>query len=169
MRLDCESGPKHHRVCLPAYGASDLRSTRFFWIAAFDRPHVAIAAGVWMIRSRYSRQPGRKDTVLIADFENSTGEPVFDGALKQGLAVGLGQSPYLEIVGNDRVLEALRFMGRSPAERVVPPLAPRGLSTPSGEPSGFWLYFAYRSEVCTRCSGGGLRRRPDFGPRAGRR
>ncbi len=106
------------------YGAPTSRSSRSLRIAAVALIVIfAIAAGVWFVHSHSSRQPSRKDTVLLADFENSTGEPVFDGALKQGLAVGLGQSPYLEIVGNDRVLEALRFMGRSPAERVVPPLA----------------------------------------------
>lgn len=103
-------------------GASDLRSRRFLWISA-SMVLIAAAAGIWMIRSRYGRQPGAKDSVLIAEFENTTGEPVFDGALKQGLAVGLGQSPDLEIVSNDRVLDALRLMGRSPSERVAPPLA----------------------------------------------
>src|SRR5258705_959832 len=54
-----------------------------------------------------------KDTVLLADFINSTGEPVFDGTLKQALAVQLGQSPFLNIFPEDRVRETLRVMGRS--------------------------------------------------------
>jgi len=64
-----------------------------------------------------------KDTVLLADFDNFTGEPIFDGALKQGLAAQLGQSPFLDIVANDQVRETLRFMGHSPDERVQLPLA----------------------------------------------
>ncbi|HEX3281064.1 MAG TPA: protein kinase [Pyrinomonadaceae bacterium] len=60
-----------------------------------------------------------KDTVLLADFVNTTGEPVFDGTLKQALAVQLGQSPFLNIYPEERVREALRFMGRSPDERVT--------------------------------------------------
>jgi tetratricopeptide (TPR) repeat protein len=60
-----------------------------------------------------------KDTVLIADFANTTGETVFDGTLKQALAVQLGQSPYLNIYPEDRVNEALRFMGRSPNDRIT--------------------------------------------------
>ena len=60
-----------------------------------------------------------KDTVLLADFVNTTGEPVFDGTLKQALAVQLGQSPFLNIYPEDRVRETLRFMGRSPDERVT--------------------------------------------------
>jgi hypothetical protein len=60
-----------------------------------------------------------RDTVLIADFANTTGEAVFDGTLKQALAVQLGQSPYLNIFPDDRVNEALRFMGRAPNERIT--------------------------------------------------
>jgi eukaryotic-like serine/threonine-protein kinase len=60
-----------------------------------------------------------KDTVLLADFVNTTGEPVFDVTLRQALAIQLGQSPFLNIYPEDRVREALRFMGRSPDERVT--------------------------------------------------
>ncbi len=60
-----------------------------------------------------------RDTVVLTDFINTTGEPVFDGALKQALAVQLGQSPYLNIFPERRVREALRLMGRSPDERVT--------------------------------------------------
>ncbi|MEO7971109.1 MAG: protein kinase [bacterium] len=64
-----------------------------------------------------------KDTVLLADFVNTTGEPVFDGTLKQALAVQLGQSPFLNIYPEDRIREALRFMGRSPDDRVTKDVA----------------------------------------------
>jgi len=60
-----------------------------------------------------------KDTVLLADFVNTTGEPVFDVTLRQALAIQLGQSPFLNIYPEDRVRETLRFMGRSPDERVT--------------------------------------------------
>src|SRR2546427_4351784 len=60
-----------------------------------------------------------KDTILLADFVNTTGDSVFDGTLKQALAVQLGQSPFLNIFSEDRVRGALRFMGRSPDERVT--------------------------------------------------
>ncbi len=64
-----------------------------------------------------------KGSILLADFENSTGESVFDSALKDALALQLGQSPYLEMVSTERVRETLHFMGRAQNERVVPPLA----------------------------------------------
>jgi len=64
-----------------------------------------------------------KDTILIADFVNDTGDAVFDGTLKQVLTVQLGQSPFLNIFGDQRVRDALRFLGRSPDERVTRDLA----------------------------------------------
>ena len=60
-----------------------------------------------------------KDTVLLTDFVNTTGEPVFDGTLKQALAVQLGQSPFLNIFSDERVNETLRFMGRPANERIT--------------------------------------------------
>lgn len=64
-----------------------------------------------------------KDTVLLADFVNTTGEPVFDGTLKQALAVQLGQSPFLNILADDRVNETLKFMGKPPNERITRDIA----------------------------------------------
>jgi serine/threonine protein kinase/tetratricopeptide (TPR) repeat protein len=86
-----------------------------------------IAAGVLVIligilfyfRSRQSSKLGEKDSVLLADFVNTTGDAVFDGTLKQALAVQLEQSPYLNIFPESRIQQALRFMGRSPDERVT--------------------------------------------------
>ncbi len=60
-----------------------------------------------------------KDSVLLADFVNTTGDAVFDGTLKQALAVQLEQSPYLNIVPESRIREALRFMGKPPDERLT--------------------------------------------------
>jgi serine/threonine protein kinase/tetratricopeptide (TPR) repeat protein len=64
-----------------------------------------------------------KDTILIADFVNDTGDAVFDGTLKQALAAQLGQSPFLNIFGDQRVRDALRFLDRSPSERITRDLA----------------------------------------------
>jgi len=65
------------------------------------------------------RALGERDTVLIPDFVNTTGEPVFDGTLKQALAVQLEQSPFLNIFPETRIREGLRYMGRSPDERLT--------------------------------------------------
>jgi hypothetical protein len=56
-----------------------------------------------------------KDTLVLADFTNTTGDPVFDGALQQGLAVQLEQSPFLSLASETEIQQTLRMMGR-PAE-----------------------------------------------------
>src|ERR1700733_3688931 len=61
-----------------------------------------------------------KDTIVLADFANTTGEAVFDGpTLKEALAVDLGQSPFLNILSEDKVTETLRLMGRTPEEHLT--------------------------------------------------
>jgi serine/threonine protein kinase/tetratricopeptide (TPR) repeat protein len=60
-----------------------------------------------------------KDTVVLADFDNKTGDTVFDDALKQALAVELEQSPFLNVLSDRRVSETLRMMGRPATERIT--------------------------------------------------
>ena len=79
---------------------------------------IAIAAGFFFY-SRRSQALTEKDSILLADFVNTTGDAVFDGTLKQALAVQLEQSPYLNVLPQSRIQEALRFMGRSPDERLT--------------------------------------------------
>jgi len=90
-------------------------------IAALFIVGLAVAAFVYF--SRKTPALTAKDTVLLADFVNTTGEPVFDGTLKQALAVQLGQSPFLNIFPDERVNETLRFMGRSANERITKDVA----------------------------------------------
>jgi DNA-binding winged helix-turn-helix (wHTH) protein/tetratricopeptide (TPR) repeat protein len=86
---------------------------------------LAVWVAVRQVRrgSASSRTLNRKDSVLLVDFENTTGEPVFDGALNEGLAVALGQSPFLDLASRARIRETLGFMGRSPEEPVRLPFA----------------------------------------------
>lgn len=83
----------------------------------------ALIAGGLYLRSRRSVRLTEKDSVLLADFVNTTGDPVFDGTLKEALAVQLEQSPYLNILSQSRIREALKFMGRSGDERVTSDVA----------------------------------------------
>ncbi len=59
------------------------------------------------------------DSIVLADFTNSTSDPVFDSTLRQALAVKLIDSPFLNIVPDERMRDTLRFMGRSPTERLT--------------------------------------------------
>ncbi len=64
-----------------------------------------------------------KDLILLADFENKTGDAVFDRTLKQGLAIQLQQSPFLSLFPEERVRQTLRLMKRSPEEHVTARIA----------------------------------------------
>jgi serine/threonine protein kinase/tetratricopeptide (TPR) repeat protein len=83
---------------------------------------VLIAGGLYF-RSGRSTKLTEKDTAVLADFANTTGDPVFDGTLKQALAVALDQSPFLRVVPPARIQKTLTFMGRSPDERLSTDLA----------------------------------------------
>ncbi len=83
----------------------------------------ALIAGGLYFRSTRGAKLTEKDTVVLADFANTTGDPVFDGTLKQALAVDLDQSPFLRVVPQAQVQKTLGFMGRSPDERLTADLA----------------------------------------------
>jgi eukaryotic-like serine/threonine-protein kinase len=79
----------------------------------------AIVAAVLYLRSRTAAPLTEKDTVVLADFDNSTGDPVFDGALKQALTVQLGQSPFLNVLSERKIEETLGLMGRPANEHIT--------------------------------------------------
>ena len=78
----------------------------------------AVAGGV-LLRSRNADALTDKDSVVVADFTNTTGDGVFDGTLKQALSVDLEQSPFLRVVPQARVQQTLALMGRQPGERLT--------------------------------------------------
>jgi DNA-binding winged helix-turn-helix (wHTH) protein/tetratricopeptide (TPR) repeat protein len=85
---------------------------------------LAIAAGA--VAYRLLRRPkilGPRDTIVLGEFANSTGDLVFDGTLRQGLAVQLEQSPYLSLVSQARILHTLALMGKSHDTRLTPGIA----------------------------------------------
>ena len=80
---------------------------------------IALAAGAFYWRSRATAKLTEKDTIVLADFINTTGDAIFDDTLKQALAAQLAQSPFLNILSDQRVNETLRMMGRQPGERIT--------------------------------------------------
>jgi eukaryotic-like serine/threonine-protein kinase len=64
-----------------------------------------------------------KDTIVLADFTNATGDSVFDGTLRQGLAVQLEQSPFLSLISEERIQQVLRLMGKPADARLTPEIA----------------------------------------------
>ena len=83
----------------------------------------ALVAGGFYFRSRHAAPLTGKDTIVLADFTNTTGDGVFDDTLKQALTVDLGQSPFLNIISEDKVRQTLQEMTRSPNERLTRDLA----------------------------------------------
>jgi len=64
-----------------------------------------------------------KDTIILADFTNTTGDPVFDDTLKQALLVQLSQSPFLNVLSEQKIGHMLSLMGRSPGGHLTSDLA----------------------------------------------
>ena len=86
---------------------------------------LAIAAGATWLSLHPKPVLTAKDTVVITDFTNTTGDPVFDGTLRQGLSVQLEQSPFLSLVSDEHIQQTLRLMGN----RATGALRRRSLAT----------------------------------------
>ncbi len=81
----------------------------------------AAIGGTFYFRSRRSMtRLTNKDTIVLSDFDNKTGDSVFDDTLKQGLSVQLEQSPFLALLSEQRVNETLKLMGRPAGDRLTP-------------------------------------------------
>jgi eukaryotic-like serine/threonine-protein kinase len=93
------------------------------WILVAGVSLIGIAVGTIWFFSHRAPVLTAKDTVVLADFANFTGDPVFDGTLRQGMAVQLEQSPFLNLISEQRILHTLRLMGRSADARLTPEIA----------------------------------------------
>jgi tetratricopeptide (TPR) repeat protein/predicted Ser/Thr protein kinase len=79
---------------------------------------VVIVGGIFFWQ-RPARGLSDKDLILVTDFTNTTGDAVFDGTLKSATAVGLGQSPYLNVVSDQKIQQTLKLMGQGPDARIT--------------------------------------------------
>src|SRR5262245_38005733 len=87
---------------------------------------VAVLAALAVGGYVFTRRPVTltdKDTIVLADFDNKTGDPVFDDTLRQGLSVELQQSPFLEMISDRRVQQTLALMGQQKDARLTPEIA----------------------------------------------
>jgi eukaryotic-like serine/threonine-protein kinase len=82
-----------------------------------------LAVGGWLFFSRKAHALTEKDTIVLADFKNATGDAVFDGTLRQGLSVQLEQSPFLSIIPDQKVQQTLQMMDQKPDARLTPEIA----------------------------------------------
>src|SRR5271157_1014428 len=124
QRLKRDSDLHKSPAAVPALGMAKALATvaqrRLPWIAAAAAVVIvaAVVAGYFV-----SRRPAKhtdKDTIVLSDFTNTTGDSVFDDTLKQGLSVQLGQSPFLDLVSDSKVNHTLKLMGRPAGDRLTP-------------------------------------------------
>jgi serine/threonine protein kinase len=103
----------------------ESKPTRFRWMAVIGATVVIIGLAVsgWLFFSRKANALTDKDTIVLADFDNTTGDAVFDGALRQGLSVQLEQSPFLSIVSDQQIQQTLGLMGQLADAKLTPTIA----------------------------------------------
>ena len=111
----------------------EVRETRpWRWIAiAVVVVLLAVAFGAWRLISHRPAVLSAKDTVVLADFANTTGDAMLDGTLRQGLAIQLEQSPFLSLISDQRIQHMLHLMGQAPGARLSGELA-RGVCERTG-------------------------------------
>jgi DNA-binding winged helix-turn-helix (wHTH) protein len=102
------------------------------WLAVGVVIVLVVGVGMWW-RFLAHRQTvlGTRDTVVLADFANSTGDPVFDETLREGLAIEFEQSPFLSLISDQRIRHMLGLMGHPADARITPEIA-RGVCERTG-------------------------------------
>ncbi len=105
--------------------ATPRKRTRLRWVLIGSAATAAIALALvaLFLFSGRAHVLNEKDTILLAEFTNTTGDTVFDGTLRQGLSVQLEQSPFLSIVSDEQIQETLRMMGQKPDVKLTVEIA----------------------------------------------
>ena len=84
---------------------------------------VGLALGWWLFPYHKAHALKDKDTIVLADFTNTTGDPVFDGTLRQGLAIQLEQSSFLSLISEQKTQQTLKMMGQPQDAKLTPEIA----------------------------------------------
>ncbi len=123
MKRDSDSG-RAFAAAARVDSKPTAKSHRFQWMIIFAGVmFAALAVGGWLFLFRKPHALTDKDTIVLADFTNTTGDPVFDGSLRQGLSVQLEQSPFLSIIPDQQIQQVLQMMGQKPDAKVSPEIA----------------------------------------------
>ena len=118
LKRDTESG----RALTEVAPKSAPKSRWFRWavISATTAVVITLAVVAWLFHSRKTHPLTEKDTIVLGDFTNMTGDLVFDGTLRQGLSVQLEQSPFLSIVSDQQIQRTLKMMDQKPDAKLTP-------------------------------------------------
>ncbi len=122
LKRDTESG-RAAAATAQVEAKSARKSIRWAAVAGATIVVIGLAVGGWLFFSRKAHALTDKDTIVLADFNNTTGDTVFDGTLRQGLSVQLEQSPFLSLVSEQQVQQALHLMGQPADSRLTPEIA----------------------------------------------
>jgi len=125
--LQPASKPRRNESKNAAFSPRGVAGVRWHWrwkllLSLAVLLTVTLAAGGLYWRSRAAVKLTDRDTLLLADFENKTGDPIFDGTLREGLAVQLQQSPFLTLLPGPEVRRTLQLMGQPADVRITPEL-----------------------------------------------
>ncbi len=127
MRADLQRLKRDSESARAASDQADAgpRASRRRWRIAVSIAAVVVAAGASAayLASRGGPKLTDKDTIVLADFANTTGDPVFDATLRQGLAIQLKQSPFLSLVSEERIQRVLPLMGQPANAPLTPAIA----------------------------------------------
>jgi eukaryotic-like serine/threonine-protein kinase len=119
-----DSSPEAVVATMPELSAGTHRKFNWKYVLSFGAFIAVLCIGTGIfLRSRQPSALGAKDSVLIADFTNTTGDPVFDDTLRQGFSVQLEQSPFLSIVSDQQIEQSLQTMGQKPDAKLTPKIA----------------------------------------------
>jgi DNA-binding winged helix-turn-helix (wHTH) protein/tetratricopeptide (TPR) repeat protein len=107
----------------PGTSAVAAAPRRWRWsYAAAGALALLIVAGIWFFKSHRLAPLSDSDLVLVSDFVNTTGDPVFEDTLKRAVLVELSQSPHFNVLNEFNLRETLRLMGHTLSDKLVPPL-----------------------------------------------
>jgi eukaryotic-like serine/threonine-protein kinase len=105
--------------------AAPVKTHRAKWPIAIGSAVLIAVAGIasWLYFTRHAQALTDKDTIVLAEFANSTGDSVFDGTLRQGLSAQLDQSPFLSLISDERIAHTLTLMAKPKDARLTPDVA----------------------------------------------
>ena len=125
LKRDSES-----HVTAPVYAVDQPERTptrrrlgKLYFYAAAVLLLASLVTGAIYYGAHRNQSLGSRDTIVLADFSNSTNDPVFDDTLKTGLSVALNQSPFLNVLSDNKVAETMQQMTRASGTKLTPELA----------------------------------------------